>query len=234
MNSLSNLAVFGTGAMAGALAPHFARPGRALTVSGRTRTEVERLASELGATAMGWRDAADAADVILLAVHWAGVDDVLIAAGADDGLLEGKVIVDCGNPVEVEKFTLVHPEESLSVKIQRRTGARVVKAFNLAHIDVWRAMPDYGAGGLMVPICGDDPAAKSAVAGLVDEVGATAIDVGELRQALHLEAAAAVVIRHLFGGADTSATFNLVSARSASSSSISRASRGDICTPKPV
>ena len=39
--------------------------------------------------------------------------------------------------------------------------------------------------------------------------------VGDLRQALHLEAAAAVVIRHLFGGAETTATFNLVSARSA-------------------
>ena len=99
--------------------------------------------------------------------------------------------------------------------VQRRTGARVVKAFNLAQADVWRAMPDYGAPGLMVPICGDDAAAKSAVAGLVEEVGATAVDVGDLRQALHLEAAAAVVIRHLFGGAETTATFNLVSARSA-------------------
>ena len=186
-----------------------------MTVSGRTPAEVERLASELGATAMGWRDAADAADVILLAVHWAGVDDVLTAAGADHGALEGKVIVDCGNPVEVENFTLVHPEVSLTEMVQRRTGARVVKAFNLAHVDVWRAMPDYGANGLMVPICGDDAAAKAAVAGLVDEVGATAVDVGDLRQALHLEAAAAVVIRHLFGGAETTATFNLVSARSA-------------------
>ena len=186
-----------------------------MTVSGRTPAEVERLASELGATAMGWRDAADAADVILLAVHWAGVDDVLTAAGAEHGALERKVIVDCGNPVEVENFTLVHPEVSLTEMVQRRTGARVVKAFNLAQAGVWRAMPDYGARGLMVPICGDDAAAKSTVAGLVEEVGATAVDVGDLRQALHLEAAAAVVIRHLFGGAETTATFNLVSARSA-------------------
>jgi 8-hydroxy-5-deazaflavin:NADPH oxidoreductase len=213
INSSINLAVFGTGAMAGALAPHFARSGHFLTVAGRTRAGVERLATDIGAIASSWRDAATGADVILLAVHWAGAIDALTAAGADDGVFAGKVVIDCGNPVEIENFTLVHPQQSLSEMVQRRTGARVVKAFNLAHADVWRTMPDYGPGGLMVPICGDDVAAKTAVAGLVEDVGATAIDVGDLRQAVHLEAAAAVVIRHLFDGVDSSTTFNLVSAQ---------------------
>ena len=213
-NPSNNLAVFGAGAMAGALTPHFARPQRTLTISGRTRARVERLADEVGATATSWRDAARTADVVLLAVHWAGVADVLTEAGADDGTLAGKVIVDCGNPVETKNFTLVHPQQSLSEAVQQRTGARVVKAFNLAHADVWRRMPDYGRSGLIVPICGGDAEAKALVTGLVAETGATAADVGDLRQAVHLEAAAAVVIRQIFAGVDTSTTFNLVAAPS--------------------
>ncbi|OWY59214.1 hypothetical protein B7486_75780, partial [cyanobacterium TDX16] len=103
-----------------------------------------------------------------------------------------------------------HPEVSLTQVVERRTGARVVKAFNLAHADVWRRMPDYGRGGLTVPICGEDSDAKQVVSGLAAELGATAVDVGDSRQAVHLEAAAAVIIRQLFGGADTSTTFDLV------------------------
>ena len=207
-----HLAVFGAGAMSTALAPHWVRPGRALSVSGRTPETAQRLAGRLGASVLPWSEAAHAADVVLLGVHWAGVDDALTWAGADDGALAGKVVIDCGNPVEVEGFTLVHGAQSLTEAVQHRTGARVVKAFNLCQADVWRRVPSYGRPGLVVPISGDDPSAKELVAGLVDEVGATALDVGGVEQATHLEAAAAVVIRLLFGGADPSTTFNLVTA----------------------
>ena len=207
-----HLAVFGAGAMSGVLAPHWVRPGRVLSVSGRSSETAERLAGRLGALVLDWSEAARAADVVLLGVHWAGVDEALTWAGADDGALAGKVIIDCSNPVEVEGFTLVHGGRSLTEAVQHRTGARVVKAFNLCHAEVWRRVPSYGRPGLVVPISGDDPSAKELVAGLVDEVGATALDVGGVDQALHLEAVAAIVIRLLFGGADPSTTFNLVTA----------------------
>lgn len=209
-----HLAVFGAGAMSGALAPHWVREGRTLSVAGRTRAKAERLAAAVGGSVLPWRDAATAADVVLMGVHWAGVDEVLTLAGADEGTLAGKVVIDCGNPVEIDGFTLVHPEHSLAEHMQRRTGARVVKAFNLCQHEVWRRIPDYGDQGLVVPISGDDHEAKTFVADLVAEVGATARDIGDASQAVHLEAAAAVIIRLLFSGAEVSTTFNLTSARS--------------------
>lgn len=198
--------------MSQALAPHWTGPGRELTVSGRTADKAERLAAKLDANVTSWRTGADHADVVLLGVHWAGVNDVLSLAGADDGALAGKVIVDCGNPVEIERFTLVDPGRSLAQKVQDRTGARVVKAFNLCHAHVWQQVPDYDGRTLKAPIAGDDDEAKDLVATLVTDVGAEPLDVGDLEQAAHLEAMAAIIIRHLFSGADPTTVFNLVDA----------------------
>src|SRR5688500_8556137 len=89
-----HIAVLGAGHMARAPAPHWTRPGRELVVAGRTPATVASLAADLGAGTRSWRDAAEWADVVLLAVHWAGVDDALAAAGADDGTLAGKVVID--------------------------------------------------------------------------------------------------------------------------------------------
>jgi predicted dinucleotide-binding enzyme len=44
--------------------------------------------------------------------------------------------------------------------------ARVVKAFNLCHVDVWRLTPPVFDGRpLAVPLCGDDERALSAYGG---------------------------------------------------------------------
>jgi predicted dinucleotide-binding enzyme len=204
------IAVFGPGRMAGAIAPHWVGPGRELAVSGRRSDAVDKLAGELGATVMPWRQAAEWADVVLLAVHWSGVDEALTQAGADDGTLAGKVLVDCGNAVEVERFTLVDPARSLAQRIRDRTGARVVKAFNLAHFKVWEHVPDYDGRPFTVPIAGDDEEAKALVSGLIADVGATAVDTGDLDHATYLEAMAVVIIRILFSGADPTTVFNLV------------------------
>jgi hypothetical protein len=55
---------------------------------------------------------------------------------------------------------------------------------------------------LVVPVAGDDVDAKPVVSSLVRAAGAEPLDAGDLRQAHHLEAMAAVCIRLLFGGAD--------------------------------
>jgi predicted dinucleotide-binding enzyme len=207
----SRIAILGTGHMSRALAPHWRDPQRHLIVAGRTPAHVEQLAGDIEAVTADWRVAVAAADVVLLGVHWAGIDDMLTMAGADEGSFADKVLVDCGNPVEIEGFTLMPTfGRSLAQHVQQRTGGRVVKAFNLCHAGVWQRVPDYGGTPLRVPIAGDDEGAKRVVGELVADVGAEPVDVGGLDQAAHLEAMAAVVIRLLFGGADPSTTFNLV------------------------
>jgi 8-hydroxy-5-deazaflavin:NADPH oxidoreductase len=77
--------------------------------------------------------------VVLLAVLYPGVDSTLRDAGAAEDTLRGKVLIDCNNPVEVERFKLVtEPGSSLAEHIAAMTGARVVKALNQVEACVWQ------------------------------------------------------------------------------------------------
>ena len=72
--------------------------------------------------------------------------------------------------------------------------------------------PRFDGRPLVVPLAGDDPAGKDAVAGLVRDMGCVPRDIGPLHRARHLEAMAAVVISLLYGGRDPHTVFNLVDA----------------------
>lgn len=205
------IATLGAGAMTAALVPHWVAAGHELVVGGRDEDRTRALAACLGARYSGLAAAADGADVVLLAVRWEGLGWTLEQAGAQDGRLAGKVLVDCVNPVEVERFTLTtEGGESLAERVARLSGARVVKAFNLCHAAVWRDIPILDGRPLVVPLAADDRPAADVVAELVRLVGAQPLDAGPLEQAAHLEAMAAIVIRLLFGGAPETTVFNLV------------------------
>ncbi|MBZ4318097.1 NADPH-dependent F420 reductase [Streptomyces huiliensis] len=86
-------------------------------------------------------------------------------------------------------------------------GARVVKAFNLCHEDVWRMRPPvFDARPLAVPVCGDDETALVRVRELVRDVGCEPVAGGGLERAGLLEATAALFIALWVGeGADAQA-----------------------------
>src|SRR4026209_2900777 len=78
------IGILGSGLMGGKLGTLFARAGHDVVFSySRSRKKLERLAREAGTTARSGtpREAAESADVILLAVHWSKVRDVLRQAG---------------------------------------------------------------------------------------------------------------------------------------------------------
>jgi predicted dinucleotide-binding enzyme len=208
---MMKIATLGTGAMTGALVPHWVKAGHDVVLGGRDEHRAGVLAADLGARGSGLATAADGADVVVLAVRWEGVHWTLEQAGAQDRRLVGKVLVDCTNPVEVEHFTLTTDcRESLAERVARQTGARVVKAFNLCHAAVWRDMPHLDGRPLVVPMATDDRDAADVVGELVRLVGGEPLDAGPLQQARHLEAMAAIVIRLLFGGATPKTVFNLI------------------------
>jgi predicted dinucleotide-binding enzyme len=185
------IGIFGTGAMADALGTQWARAGHELMVSGRS--DPSPLASRLGAATGTWRETAVFADVLLLAVPAATIGEVLAEAGS----LAGKVLVDCSNDPALT---------GTPVASRIATEGQVVKAFNLAHVDVWRMTPPVFDGRpLLVPLCGDDPAAVEAVSTLVRDVGARPVVAGDLSQAALLEATAAFAIRLWFAGEDAQA-----------------------------
>jgi predicted dinucleotide-binding enzyme len=185
------IGIFGTGGMADALGTQWARAGHELMVSGRS--DPGALATRLGAATGTWRDTASFADVLLLAVPAGAIGEVVAAAGP----LAGKVLVDCTNDPSLT---------GAPVASRITTEAAVVKAFNLAHVDVWRMTPPvFGGRPLSVPLCGDDPAALEAVSTLVRDIGAKPVHAGGLDRAALLEATAAFAIGLWFAGEDAQA-----------------------------
>lgn len=212
-NTAVRIGVIGPGAMGEALAARWLRAGHDLVLTGRTAAKAAALAAKLGTKHGSLADTVAHGDVILLAVRHEGVYATLRDAGAERGAFRGKTIIDCNNPVEVERFTLVtHGMESMAEGIQEMAdGAAVVKAFNLCHATVWQMQPLHFDGRpLGVPYCGDATDSKVAVRKLIADLGCRPIDIGPLHRARHLEAMAAIVIGLLFGGYDAHTVFNLI------------------------
>ncbi|MFF4260299.1 NADPH-dependent F420 reductase [Streptomyces sp. NPDC001663] len=202
------IGVLGTGNMADALATHWARAGHEVIIGGRDPHKAERLATRIGGSAKhaGLRAAAESAQEVVLAAlpFGAGVD----VARDLHGALEGKVLLDCSNPVGQGFRLLTEGGPSAAQQLAAAApGAHVVKAFNLCHEDVWRMRsPVFDGRPLAVPVCGDDETALARVRELVRDVGCEPVAGGGLERAVLLEATAALFIALWVGeGADAQA-----------------------------
>ncbi|MFF0598919.1 NADPH-dependent F420 reductase [Streptomyces antibioticus] len=201
------IGVLGTGNMADALATHWARAGHEVTIGGRDAHKAERLATRIGegAKAAGLRAAAESGEVVLAALPFGAGAEVVRDLHA---ALEGRVLLDCSNPVGPGFRLLTEGGPSAAQLLAAAaSGAHVVKAFSLCHEDVWRMRPPVFDGRpLAVPVCGDDEAALARVRELVRNVGCEPVTGGGLERAGLLEATAALFIGLWVGeGADAQA-----------------------------
>ncbi|MGI5125189.1 NADPH-dependent F420 reductase [Pseudonocardia sp. CA-107938] len=210
------IGIIGAGMMASVLAARWTTAGHEVMIGARDVGRAKALATRLGPDVPSGtlREAAVYGDAALLAIWPTGVIPALLEAGAADGTLAGRTLIDCNNPVETGSFTLTTGDISLAEQIARLApGSRVVKAFNQCHADVWAMEPPrFDDRSLVVPIAGDDPAGKDVVSELVRDIGGEPRDIGPLHRARHLEAMAAVVIGLLYTGAPSRTVFNLVEA----------------------
>jgi 8-hydroxy-5-deazaflavin:NADPH oxidoreductase len=193
------IGVLGSGGMADALGGRWAQAGHEVLIGGRSRERSAELAAKIGATAGSGEDAVAFGDAVLLAVPAAVAADVL-------GHAPGRVVVDCTNSVVPGRFVLDEPRAA--ARLAAVSGAHVVKAFNLCHVDVWRR-PSLAFEGrpLGVPLCGDSPDALEVVRELVRSIGCVPVDGGPLERAELLEATTAFAIGLWVGGADVRAMF---------------------------
>ncbi|MFF8729385.1 NADPH-dependent F420 reductase [Streptomyces sp. NPDC015171] len=201
------IGVLGTGNMADALATHWARAGHEVTIGGRDAHKAERLARRIGhdAKPATLRTAAESGQVVLAALPFGPGAEVVRELRA---ALDGKVLLDCSNPVGPGFRLLTEGGPSAARQLATAApGAHVVKAFNLCHEDVWRMRPPVFDGRpLAVPVCGDDQAALARVRELVRDAGCDPIAGGGLERAGLLEATAALFIALWVGeGADAQA-----------------------------
>ena len=135
--------------------------------------------------------AVDGADVVLIALPWAATQEVV--SGLDVG---DAVVLDATNPLAVNARELVANPSLAGAELVRdwMGGACVVKAFNTTGSGNM-ANPDYGAQRPMMPVAGDDDAAKAVAIGLANEIGFAGVDTGPLSGARDLEHLAMLWIR---------------------------------------
>ncbi len=179
------IAIIGTGQVAGALGPQFAKLGHTVVYGSRdpSRDKVKDLVQSTGngASASTPAEAAAGANIVVLAVPGGAIEAVTKSLGD----LAGKIIIDPTNPLRRREDGLfeMSVETSNAELIQGwAPDAFVVKAFNTLN---WRTMadPDSAGGAVSIPLVGDDAEAKAAVASLVEGIGLEAIDVGPIRHA---------------------------------------------------
>ncbi|HEY3437232.1 MAG TPA: NADPH-dependent F420 reductase [Actinotalea sp.] len=167
---MTNVSIIGTGSMGQAIANLVTAGGGTVELLGRAQADV-----------------VPSGDVVVLAVPYPSLPDVLAAHGSQ---LAGKVVVDITNPVDFATFDslTVAPDGSAAAEIAAAVpDARVVKAFNTTFAGTL-ASGTVGSQPTTVLLAGDDADAKSAVAALVEAGGLRAVDAGSLKRARELEA----------------------------------------------
>jgi 8-hydroxy-5-deazaflavin:NADPH oxidoreductase len=194
--------ILGSGLMGGKLGTLFAQAGHEVVFSySHSEAKLKKLARDAKGTARAGtpREAAQEADVVLLAVHWSRIEDVLNQTGD----LAGKVIITCSLPMNDDDTELVvaHTSSGAEELAKMVPKGRVVSAFTTVPSEVLFGV--YEAKRKSRPslaYCGDDEGSKDVAAELVRDVGFDPVDAGLLRIARYIEPFALLVAQLAYEG----------------------------------
>ncbi len=190
-----NIAIVGSGKMGSGLGGIWARKGHRVIFSySRSPEKLSALAkAHPGASAATPAGAVQQSEVVLISVRWPDIDDALRAAGP----LDGKIVIDCTNPITPDLELAAGLTTSAAEEIARRaTGANVVKAFNTAFAELYHSDSRlFGSRMITMFYCGDAGDAKKTAANLIAATNFLPVDCGPLRGARYLEPMAILMIQ---------------------------------------
>ncbi len=205
MSDKPTIAVIGgTGAEGGGLAKRWAAAGYPIIIGSRdaerAQTKADALNKELSgregytaARGLNNEDAAQAGEIVVLAVPYAGHTDMLTTLKQH---LAGKILVDCTVPLKPPAVSRVQlpAAGSAAMEVQQLLGegVKVVSAFQnvSAHL-----LDDLNATvNCDVLITGNDPAARTTVVELAEAGGMVGIHAGRLENAVAAEALTSLLI----------------------------------------
>jgi predicted dinucleotide-binding enzyme len=177
------IGIIGSGNIGGTLARLWAGAGHeVILANSRGPESLAGLVAEIGpaAAAATPAGAAEAGEVVIVAIPFFRYTDLPAPA------LAGKIVVDATNYYAGRdgSFPEIQAGRGGSSELLAAAlpGANVVKAFNTIHFRhlAGDGVPSGTPGRRAIPIAGDDPIAKSTVAGLIDQLGFDAYDAGSL------------------------------------------------------
>lgn len=181
----------GTGEQGRGLATRWAQAGLSVVIGSRSAERASAIADEIGHGVTGDDNAGCArrSDVVVVAVPWDGHGELLTSLASE---LEGKVVVDCVNPLGFDKqgaFALpVEEGSAMQQAAELLPGSVVVGAFHhvSAVLLLDPAVPTIDTDILVI---GDDRAATDLVQSLADRLpGARGVYGGRLRNGHQVEA----------------------------------------------
>jgi len=180
------IGIIGAGNMGATLAARLTRLGHQVTIANsRGPRTLADVAAQTGATPVSITEVTSNADVVITAIpekRIPGLPARLLSA-----LPEEAVVIDAGNYVpalrdgHIDAIDGGVPE---SQWVQSQLRHPVVKAFNTIRPAslAGRGKPAGSNGRVVIPVAGDDPAAKSVVLELADQLGFDGLDAGPLAE----------------------------------------------------
>jgi len=183
--------VLGSGVVGQTLAKGLAGNGCEVRIGTRSAGKLAKFSKSTGIREGSFQEVAKWGEALVLAVLGKGALEALELARPAN--LNGKLVIDTTNPISDEPpedgvlryFT--GPNESLMERLQAaHPGVRFVKAFNSVGSDLM-VHPMLAGGPPTMFYCGNDQAAKAAVAHLLEHLGWEPVDMGSAAAARAIE-----------------------------------------------
>jgi len=178
------IGIIGAGAIGGTLARFLVKLGHQVSIANSRGPEsLAALAAEIGATPVSVVDAANAGEVVIVAIPTKAVADLPRGLFAD---VPGSVVViDTGNyhpELRDGRIDAIDRGMLDSQWVARQLGRPVVKAFNniYARSLLEKGVPRGTAGRVALSVMGDALDARATVLRLVDDLGFDPVDGGDL------------------------------------------------------
>jgi predicted dinucleotide-binding enzyme len=187
-----NIAVIGLGNIGSRVAKNLTAGGEKIIVADKTLAKAEKVAAELGgnAQAMPVGDAIDKSDLLILAVYFDAIKQLVAAHYA---ALPGKIIVDPSNPIAPDGnggFKKTIPAEQSSGRLISAllpAGARIVKAFGTLGAESLEAAANRLPERAVLFYATDNAEAGEVVARLIAASGFSPVSVGGIDKSIRIE-----------------------------------------------
>lgn len=174
------IGIIGAGHIGQALAKKLTNAGYPVVISNSRGIEsLQPLVKELGTLATaGTNEDVSNADVVILAVRWEHIADVLNTVKEQ---LKGKIVVDASNYSNDPSYPRLK-RPATSVVAEQIPDSKVVKAFNTLYSKWLDADPTVDNGKRVSFISGDYPSAKETIGEIIAKLGFKVVDLGNLEQ----------------------------------------------------